>query len=102
MRQFYRAPTATLAATPPDAIWHAIPCPGAPMWSLVVVECWCSDQAEDAWEDRANVTEFYRENLSQPVPPALVQAFATWGVVTGDTIRQALKKIRANWPAARA
>lgn len=102
MRQFYRAPTATLQATPPEAIWHGIPCPGAPAWSLIVVECWCSSGAEDAWEILPGVIEFYRENLSQLAPPALVVAFAPWGVATGDTIRDALKKIRTSWPAARA
>ncbi len=101
MRQFYTVQTATLAATPPVARWHAAQCPGAPQWSLVVVEEWLTPTAEDDWELLATVTEHYPENWGGPVPPQMVTAFAPWGVVSTDTIRGAMRKIRARWPAAR-
>lgn len=100
-RQVYRAPASTVATSPPDGVWHAIPCPGAPQWSLVVVAHFSSDEAEDAWEALPSVTEYYPENLGQLCPAAMVAAFAPWGVTATDTIREALRKIRQHWPACR-
>jgi hypothetical protein len=101
MRQFFTAPTATVSASPPGGVWHATPCPGAPQWSLVIVDHWADHSAQDAWEALPQVTEHYPENWGQPVPVAMVAAFGPWGVAPGDTIRQALRKVRARWPAAR-
>jgi hypothetical protein len=99
MKQIYSVRTAELRATPPDGRWHAVQCPGTPAWSLVVVLEWHTPEAEAGWEARASVTEHYPENLGGIAPPALVTAFGPCGVVGTDTVRQALRKIRAHWPA---
>lgn len=101
-RCLYSCPTTLLQTSPPQSvIWHATACPGAPQFSLVVVEHWHADADQDAWEDQPGVNEHYPENLGQIVPATLVTAFGPWGVLPTDTIRQALKKIRAQWSAAR-
>lgn len=101
MRQFYVVQTAVLAANPPDARYHALQAPGAPQFSLVVVERWSSDDAGDRWEDLPSVTEHYIENWGAIVPQGMVTAFGPFGVLPTDTIRQAMRKIRANWSPAR-
>jgi hypothetical protein len=101
VRQFFWLPTATLAANPPPGTYHAVQTPGLPGQSVVVVEGWTSHAGQDAWEALPGVTEFYIENWNQPVAAAAVTAFAPWGVVATDTVRQALRKIRAYWPMAR-
>ena len=101
MKSFYIAPTATVAATPPRGAWHAIACPGAPAWSLCIVEYWNDDAADDDWEARAGVQPLQLETWSQLIPAAAVAAFGPWGVLPTDTIRQAMKKVRAVWSHAR-
>lgn len=103
MKRFYTAPTATVAASPPNGTFHALVCPGAPAWSLVVVQHFHDHASEDAWEDLPNVNEHYIENWGQTVPPAVVTAFGVppYNVVATDTIRQALQKVRRQWPMCR-
>jgi hypothetical protein len=98
----YFASTATLAATPLNgAVDHAeaIACPGAPTWSVLIVREWADPVARAQFEALPNVTEHYPESFGLPAPPALVTAFAPWGALTGDTIRQVVQKIRLRWPA---
>lgn len=102
MKQFYSLPTATLQANPPLAHYHALACPGAPSFSVVVVDSWRDDAAQDAWEDLPGVNEHYPENMGVLVPQAVVTAFGPWGVVGTDTLRQAFRKIRVKWPAWRS
>lgn len=101
MRTLYLVQTATLAATKPRGAWHATPCPGAPQWSLCVVEYWADEQADDEWEELPGVQPLHIENWGNVVPPLAVTAFGPWGVLPTDTIRQAMKKVRAMWPQAR-
>ena len=98
MRSFYTAPTATVSATPPAATFHALVCPGAPQWSVVVVESWVSNVAEDAWDDLPNVTEHHPENMGGTIPQVVVTAFAPWGVTLGMSYREAFGVIRRKWP----
>lgn len=101
MKTFYVAPTATIAATPPRAVWHAMPLPGTPTLSLCVVERWHEDGADDEWEALPGVRPLHVETWGQLVPPQAVTALAPLGVVATDTIRQAFEKVRKVWPAAR-
>lgn len=101
MKCFYSVPTTTLETTPPSGIWHGTQCPGVPALSLCVVERWNSHAEQDAWEALPGVKEHYIENWSLPVPAAVVTAFGPWGVTATDTLRQAMQKIRAQWPPAR-
>src|SRR6266550_7559639 len=98
MNQFYTAPTATVSATPPQGCFHALVCPGAPQWSIVLVESWVSTTAEDAWEDLPQVQEHHPENMGGLIPPVIVTAFAPWGVTTGMTFRDTFRIIRRRWP----
>lgn len=100
MRQFFAAPTATLQATPPAGHWHATQCPDLPQWSFVVVSAWRTPGDATTWDDLQGVTQFYPENWNGVIPPLVATAFASWGIVGTDTIRQAMRKIRANWPGA--
>lgn len=102
MRSFYAVQTAVLAENPPPAEYHAIRCPDLPAWSLVVVEHWTDPAAQDAWEALPGVIEHPVWNWGMTVPAALVSAFGSWGVVSADTLAQAIRKIRTKWPAARA
>jgi hypothetical protein len=101
MNRLYVAPTATVVATPPFAHYQSLATPGLPQFSLVVVEHWHSHEAQDTWEALPNVTQHHVWNWGAVVPPAVVTAFGPWGVVATDTIAQAMRKIRAQWPAAR-
>ena len=101
MKTFYFAPTATVRATPPRGAWHATTCPGAPIWSLCVVEYWSDEQADDEWEALPGVRPLHIEDWGGLVPAIAVTAFGPWGVVATDTVRQAMKKVRAVWPIAR-
>jgi len=96
-RRFYVVATADLATQPPDALYHAIQCPGTPQRSLVVVEHWTGYNEQDTWEAIPSVVELYPEQWGGIVPPAMVTAFAPWGVTATDTLRQAAQKIRAVW-----
>jgi hypothetical protein len=98
MHRFYSIPTATLAANPPAAMYHATPAPGAPAVSLVVVEAWDGHANQDAWEALPGVQEFYIENWGALAPPGVITAFAPWGATTGMTLRQISGVIRKNWP----
>lgn len=102
MKLFYAVQTANLQATPPPTAYHALQTPGAPAWSLVIVEDWPSHEAQDAWEAIPGVIEMHTWNWGKTIPAAMVTAFAPWGVVTGDTIEQAFRKIRQKWPECRA
>lgn len=98
MRSFYTAPTATVAASPPAAHFHALVCPGLPQWSIVVVDEWRDPASEDAWEDLPQVTQHFPENMGGLAPPVVINAFAPIGAVTGMTLRQVFRLIRASWP----
>lgn len=102
MRCFYAVQTSVLRATPPPAPWHAVTCPDLPAWSLVVVDGWPDHAVQDAWEDLPGVIEHPVWNWAAPVPAAVVAAFGSWGVVATDTLGQAMRRIRAHWPGARA
>lgn len=101
MRYFYRIPTATLAANPPNARTQSTTCPDRPDWSLVVVEHWNDPISQDTWEALPQCVELRIWNWGAIVPAIVVQAFTSWGVVATDTIGDAIQKIRAFWPAAR-
>ncbi len=102
MRHFYTILTADLSANPPAAReWHALVCPGAPQWSLVVLTDWNSHSEQDTWEAISSVVEHHIEQWGRPVPTSVVTAFGPWGVAATDTLRQAMQKVRAMWPAAR-
>jgi hypothetical protein len=101
MKAFYLVPTTTLAAAKPRGAWHAIICPGATAWSLCVVEYWNDDTADDEWETLPNIQALHPENWGNVVPAAAVTAFGPWGVLPTDTIRQAMRKVRAAWSHAR-
>ena len=101
MRTIYVVPTSTLAATKPRGTWHAIQAPGTPTLSLCAVEFWNDDQATDDWEALPGVQPLHIETWGALVPTAAVTAFGPWGVLATDTIRQAMKKVRAVWPQAR-
>lgn len=101
MRHIYSAPTQVVSNAPPLAPFHAITCPGAPNFSLVVVERWTDYAAQDAWEALPGVNEHTIWNWGALAPPAVITAFGPWGVQAGDTLAQAFAKIRANWSPAR-
>jgi len=101
VKYFYRVPTATLQANPPNAIAHSTTTPGLPDWSLVVVECWNDPISQDTWEALAGVAELHIWNWGLTVPSILVTAFGPWGVVATDSIGDAVRKIRGKWPVAR-
>lgn len=98
MRSFYTAPTATVEATPPPVCHHAIVCPGLPQWTIVIVDEWPDTVTEQAWDDLANVTQHYPENLGGLAPTVVITAFAPWGALAGMTLRQVFRLIRAHWP----
>jgi hypothetical protein len=100
VRTLYVVPTATLAGTKPRGTWHATPAPGAPQWSLCVVEFWNDEQADDDWEALPGVQPLHIETWGQVVPALAVTAFGPWGVVATDTIRQAMRKVKAIWAQA--
>lgn len=102
MKHFYVVPSGFLAATPPVGVWHAMPCPGAPQTSVVVVELWRESALQDAWEELPEVTELHPETLGGLAPPTAIAAFAPWGAVTGMTWRGLFGLIRRQWPAWRA
>jgi hypothetical protein len=97
VKSFYTAPTATVEASPPNAPFHALVCPGAPAWSIVVVDCWPSARDEDAWEELPQVKQHYPEDLGGTIPQS-VAAFGPWGATTGMTYREAFRIIRRMWP----
>lgn len=101
-RHFYTAPTATVAATPPNGVWQALVCPDAPNFSIVLVRYFYDDASEDAWEALPQVNEHYPENMGAAAPAVAVNAFASWGAVQGMTLRQLFNLIRTNWPTWRA
>lgn len=101
MKTLYVAPLAAVQSAGPRGTSQFTTCPGAQQWCLVVVERWADDQAEDDWENMNGVQPLHIENWGQQVPAAAVTAFGPWGVVPTDTIRQAVKKIRGFWSAAR-
>ena len=100
MRTLYLVPTATLEATKPRGSWHATACPGAPAWSLCVVEQWSDEQADNDWEALPGVRPLHIEEWGGVVPAIAIPAFGPWGVLPTDTIRQAMKKIAAVWSPA--
>jgi hypothetical protein len=97
MKCFYLAQT-TMAAQLPQHPSTLLP---GGQWSLVVVERWESHEAQDAWEALPGVTELPIWSWGQPIPAAFAPILSPWGVAATDTIGQAMKKIRAVWPAAR-
>lgn len=101
MKHFYVLPTATLAANPPDGGWHAIQTPGAPNFSVVVVEYWHNHLGQDNWEDLPGVTELLPEMLGLTAPPGVITAFAPWGATTGMTLRQVFQLVRRQWSVFR-
>ncbi len=103
MKTLYLVPLtpAQVLAAPPRGAWHATACPGDPSQALVVVEFWKDDQAADDWEAVPGVQPLHLETWGQPVPPRAVTLFGPWGVLPNDTIRQAMRKIRAQWSHAR-
>src|SRR6266702_4159235 len=94
----YFVQTAALAATPPRGGWHATVCQGNPAWPLCLVERWADDAADDEWETATQAQPVYPEHLGNVVPAVAVQALGAWGVVATDTMRQALRKVRSQWP----
>jgi hypothetical protein len=94
----YFVQTAQLDANSPRGAWHACVCPGTAVWSLCLVMRWADDTADDDWEVATNAQAVYAENLGNVVPPIAVTALGPWGVVPTDTIRQALRKVKHNWP----
>lgn len=102
MRSFYAVQSVVLASSPPPAPYDAVQSPDNANWSLVVVEAWPSPIDQDTWEDLPGVIEAPIWNWGAIVPTLLANAFASWGVVTTDTLAQAMRKIRAKWRAARA
>jgi len=100
-RHFYTAPTATVAATPPNGTHHALVCPGAPNFSIVMVLRFHDDASEDAWEALPGVNEHYLENMGLTAPAAAITAFAPWGATAGMTLRQLFGVVRTGWPAWR-
>jgi len=101
VRQFFTLPTALFVTNPPPGGYHAAQPPGAPNVTMVVVECWDSHAAQDAWEALPGVTEHYLENWWQVAPPGVIAAVTPWGATTGMTLRQVFALIRQNWPAWR-
>lgn len=105
MKLFYAVRSADLAANPPPTAYHALETPAlvaGVQWSLVVVTYWPSHEAQDIWEAIPGVIELHTWRWQQQCPAAMVTAFAPWGVVTGDTIEQAFRKIRVKWQECRA
>lgn len=102
MKLFYAMQTANLAANPPPCSYHAIVTPGAPNWSLIIIDEWPSHQAQDTWEAIPGTIELHIWNWGKTVPAQMVTAFGPWGVVGTDTIEQAFRKVRAQWPECRA
>ncbi len=101
MRYFYTLPTATLLANLPNGESQSTTTPGRPDISVVVVERWNDPISQDAWEALPGVVEHTIWNWNGLVPAGWVAALGPWGVLATDTIGQALRKIRAFWPAAR-
>lgn len=101
MRLFYTVPTALLATTPPPTTHYALQCPGAPQFSIVIVEHWRDHDAQDAWEAIPGVNEHYLENWGQIAPAAAITAFAPWGATAGMTLRQVFTIIRQRWSVCR-
>ena len=101
MRAVYAVQTTVIQATPPPAPHEWLQTPDLPSWALVVVEAWADPRAQDAWEALPGVIEYPLWGWAAPVPPAVVSAFGSWGIVTGDTLGGALRKIRTHWPAVR-
>lgn len=95
---FYTSPTATVAATPPNGVYHALVCPGLPAFSIVLVKHWLDHASEDAWNALPNVSEHYLENMGLAAPAAAITAFAPWGATAGMTLRQLFGVIRQGWP----
>ncbi len=100
LKHLFLVKSATLATTPPPGGWHATGLPGG-VWSLVQVESWLEDAARDAWEALPDVVELPFTMLDQPLPVPAQALLAAWGVVASDTLRAALRKVRAQWPGAR-
>ena len=107
MRMVYLVPTATLNAHPLDAQHQGTTCPGTPL-SLVIVEQWHSHAAQDVWEALPGVLELVPWEVVPPVAIPALEALRTavptvlGTPLTGtETVAQALKRVRAAWPAAR-
>ncbi len=100
LKHLFLVKSATLATTPPPGGWPATGLPSG-VWSLVQVESWFEDRARDAWETLPDVVELPFTMLDQMIPGPAQVVLAPWGVVVGDTLRAALRKIRAQWPGAR-
>lgn len=101
-RHFYVIPTGTLAANPPrDASWHAMPCPGDPTLSMVVVAGWYNHTDQDAWEALPGVVEHLPEDMGGPAFGRYVAALAPWGARAGMTLRELHRTIRSQWPCWR-
>ena len=101
MRQFYLIPSALLAASPPNASWHAHPAPGSPGVTMLRVDSWADHLSQDAWEALPGVLELHAEALGLTAPPAVISALAPWGAVTGMTLRQVFQEARQNWSLLR-
>lgn len=97
MRLFYAVHTTDLAANPPPTAYHALVAPGAPAWSLIIIDEWRNMAAQDAWEDLPGVIELHPWKWGQIVPAQMVIAFGPFGVMATDTLEQAFRKIRAHW-----
>lgn len=95
----YLVQTAALSANRPRGVWHAVTCPDAPTVSLCLIEAWADDFADDEWEAATSPMAIRPEQLGATVPVMAVTAFGSWGVRTTDTTRQALAKIKRQWPA---
>jgi len=96
----YIVSTSALQATAPRGEWHATTCPGDPTRSICVVIAWADLMADAEWETAVSPLAIRPEQLGALVPPAAVTLFGAWGVATTDTGRQALQKIRQQWPTA--
>jgi hypothetical protein len=101
VKHFYTVPTALLDSDPPVTAYSAMSCPGAPQWSLVVVEQWRDHAEQDRWEDLPGVTEHYPEDWGAAAPAAAITAFAPWGATAGMTLRQVLAIVRERWKVCR-
>lgn len=96
----YLVARAVLDATPPDAGYNALHLPDDPVTCVVSVFCWNSIAAQHAWEERADVTVLYPEDMGRAPHPQLAAGLGkTLNLaVPGMTQRRALQELRATWP----
>jgi hypothetical protein len=101
VKHFYTVPTVLLDSSPPRAAHDALQLPDEPAYCLVVVHGWPDHQAQDEWEARPEVTPHYLEDQTVAAAAPLVAGLRRYGIVSGDSFRQVLRKLRSEWPAAR-